>query len=498
MTNVSGSVTVGIDIGTTATKAVAADQDGAVVARSRVVHRLLTPEPDHLEHEAARAWRQGPLKALAEVTAAAPEPVGVCVASMVPSLTAVDARGRPIGPGLLYGDARGRNLDSDPDPHDATAADADADAEADAADAAGRAEVSTVMPDAIGFLRWAAREWPGAAGYWPAQAVASFALSGVPAIDTAMSMSLGDLRVGNEWNLDMLRDIGVDPAQLPTVVPMAEKAATVKGTGAVLAPGTVDALCDQLVAGADNSGDVLVICGATLVVWAVVDEWIECPGLWTVPHLVPGKTMVGGPSNAGALFVDWARSLLHGGFRRTAASGRRRADGSHAHLRPDDPAGVERTGDPARVPVWLPYLRGERAPFHDPTLRSGLHDLDITHDATALERAAYEATGFVVRAMLDRAGITAKRIVASGGGTRVVPWMQALADASGLPVDIVAVHEGAALGAAFLARMAAGLETSLNDAARWARVGWHIEPHPSWQEAASSRYARFRALSPAT
>jgi xylulokinase len=486
MTNVSGSVTVGIDIGTTATKAVAADEDGQVVARSRVVHRLRTPEPDLLEHDAGRAWRQGPLKALAEVAAGAPEPVAVCVASMVPSLTAVDARGRPIGPGLLYGDARGRRAELE------KVADAAENGEVHD-DATGAVQVSSVMPDATGFLRWEAKEYPGAAGYWPAQAVANFALSGVPAIDTAMSMSLGDLRVGAEWNLDMLRDIGVDAAQLPTVVPMCEAAATVKGTGAVLAAGTVDALCDQLVSGADHSGDVLVICGATLVVWAVVDEWIESPGLWTVPHLVPGKVMVGGPSNAGALFVDWARSLLHGGPRRSPPSHRRPGQ---PFLRPDDPAAVERVGQPERVPVWLPYLRGERAPYHDPTLRSGLHDLDITHDAAALERAAYEASGFVVRTMLERAGIKARRIVASGGGTRVVPWMQALADASGLPVDTVAVHEGAALGAAFIARMAAGLETSLNDAARWARVGFRIEPDPRWQEAASRRYERFRALSP--
>ena len=42
--------------------------------------------------------------------------------------------------------------------------------------------------------------------------------------------------------------------------------------------------------------------------------------------------------------------------------------------------------------------------------------------------------------------------------------MQAMADASGLPVDVVAVHEGAAFGAAYLARLAAGLETSFEGA----------------------------------
>jgi xylulokinase len=74
--------------------------------------------------------------------------------------------------------------------------------------------------------------------------------------------------------------------------------------------------------------------------------------------------------------------------------------------------------------------------------------------------------------------------------------MQAMADATGLPVEVVAVHEGSALGAAFVARMAAGLETSLTDASRWARVGERFEPDRRWQEAATARYQRFRELGP--
>ncbi len=209
---------------------------------------------------------------------------------------------------------------------------------------------------------------------------------------------------------------------------MGEAAGTVTGTDTVLAAGTVDALCDQIVSGADQTGDVLVIFGATLIVWAVVDDWIEAPGLWTVPHTVAGKVLVGGPSNAGALFVDWARALLHGATRRPAARRRCRERRTAASV-PE----AERRGDPGRVPVWTPYLRGERAPYHDTTLRAGLHGLDITHDADAVERAAYEASGFVIRHMLDRAGIKARRIVASGGGTHVVPWMQGMADAAGFP-----------------------------------------------------------------
>lgn len=473
MTNVSDSVTVGIDIGTTAVKAVAVDAAGEVLARSRVPHRLFSPAPDQLEHDAGRAWRRGPLQALAAVRAPGDPLDGVCVCSMVPSLTAVDRRGRPQSPGLLYGDARGRG--------------------ALAGDVGGDPTKSTVgdtMPDSEGFLRWAAAGTPDAFGYWPAQAVANFALSGVAAIDSGVAMMSGSLLSSGQWDVDKLKGIGVDAAQMPLIVNMGARAGTVKGTDAALAGGTVDAMCDQIVSGADETGDVLVICGATLIVWAVIDDWIEAPGLWTIPHTVAGKCLIGGPSNAGALFVDWARSLLHGARRAPLSRRQMAAGGGEDGILPP------RRGHPDRVPVWTPYLRGERVPFNDSTLRSSLQGLDITHDAESLERAAYEATGFVVRHMLELGQIKARRIVASGGGTRVAGWMQAMADASGLPVDVVKVPEGSALGAAYMARLAAGLEVSMDGARRWARVGYRVDPDAVWQEAADKRYERYRAMGP--
>src|ERR1700692_1068268 len=149
---VSGSITVGIDIGTTAVKAIAADENGTVLARARIPHRLLTPAPDQLEHDAGRAGRRGPVRALAQVTAGLDDLAAVCVTSMVPSLTAVDGRGIPRSPGLLYGDGRGRGVTAR-EPGQNTAGDLD-----------------SAMPDAGGFVRWARREAPGARGYWPAQA----------------------------------------------------------------------------------------------------------------------------------------------------------------------------------------------------------------------------------------------------------------------------------------------------------------------------------------
>jgi len=473
VTSRGDGLTVGVDVGTTSVKAAVVDGDGTVLARARVPHPILTPEADRLEHDARRAWHQGPRRAYAAVTAEVSRPIaGVAVAAMVPSLTAVDGRGVPVIPGLLYGDARGRE------------------------DNEGVEGTGGAMPDAEGFLRWAIGEAPDAAGYWPAQAVATHALSGVPAVDSATTGSFGSLYSPAGWNRPMLEGLGVTDDQLPVVVPMCQPGGTVPGTDTVFTGGSIDALCDQVVSGATEPGDVLAIFGATLVIWVVTDHWCEAPGLFTVPHTVPDRVLIGGPSNAGALFVDWARRLLRVPRTPKTATGVLSASAEAA----DDPGAVEalRPGDPRRVPVWLPYLRGERSPLNDPMLRASVHGLDITQDASAIERGAYEASGFVIRRMLDRAGVAGRRVVASGGGARVGPWMAGVADATGLPVDCVAVPEGAAFGAAFFARLAAGLEGSLADASRWARVGRRIEPDPAWAGLADDRYRRFSELGPGT
>jgi xylulokinase len=103
----------------------------------------------------------------------------------------------------------------------------------------------------------------------------------------------------------------------------------------------------------------------------------------------------------------------------------------------------------------------------------------------------------VVRHHLDLAGLAPRRIVATGGGVRVEGWVRAMADATGLPVDVVAVPEGGALGAAYLARVAAGLEPSSADAGRWARVDRRVEPDGRWEGPTGERYARFRELAEA-
>lgn len=438
-------VTVGIDIGTSSVKAIAADGDGRVVASARVPHEVRVPSPLRFEHDAEAAWRRGPREALAAVSTDV-DVRGVSVAAMVPSLTAVDVDGVPLVPGLLYGDERGH---------------------ADESDTTGS---PTESGELLGFLGWCAREAPDAAGFWPAQATANHALCGEAVLDTATAATAYPLFDWTGWDTAIAASVGARPEQFPRLVPTGWEAARLDGDGPPLAAGCVDALAEQIVAGADDEGDVLLILGTTLIVWVVAGREASVPGYWTIPHTTQGMWLIGGPSNAGGLFCNWASTWLGA------------------------PAG---SAEPQRVPVWAPYPRGERTPFHDPGRRAELVDLDLTHDAAAVRRAAFEASGFVVRRVLDavreHAGIAVRRLVATGGGVRVDEWVQAVADATQVPIDCVAVPEGGALGSAWLARMAAGLEepTATADARRWARTARTVAADPAWVAALDDRYARF-------
>jgi len=88
--------------------------------------------------------------------------------------------------------------------------------------------------------------------------------------------------------------------------------------------------------------------------------------------------------------------------------------------------------------------------------------------------------------------------VATGGGTHDPAWIDAIADATTLPVDVVAVPEGAALGTAYLARVTAGLEAPGANASRWARTGRRVEPDADWADDVAARYQLYRSLADRT
>jgi xylulokinase len=437
------AVTVGVDIGTTSVKAVAVTADGDVVARSRVRHAL-TADAERLRHDARRAWMRGPRRAvdlLGDV-----RPVAVSVTGMVPSMTAVDRRGRPRSPGLLYGDELGRATGGDGNPQ--------------------------LVGDAPQFLRALAREHPDAAGYWPAQTLAGVAIGGQPAVSATLANVMHPLALAGRWDESVLAGCGVAPERMPRIVADHEPVGRIEGgplDGALLDGGGIDVMCERLVSGPMDDGDVVVLCGSTLILFAVRPAGGEPPASILAYPDETGRLTATTASNAGGLFLDWVDRTL---------------------AKPSRTASVS----PDLVPVWSPYIRGERTPWQDPSRRAALVDVHLGHDAAAVRRAAFEASGFVVRHLLELLDVAPRRIAAVGGGSRSDGWMQALADCVGARVDAATEPEGAAIGAAYLARMAAGLERDGARAERWARPVRRFEPDADWVTAVGERYRRFREL----
>jgi len=453
-------------------KVVLADENGDVVDSARVASGLVFGPAGHFEHDAAQAWWEIPRDALRSVLGAhgaglAGGQVGaVAVSAMMPSVCAVDDHGRPLGPGLLYGDSRG-SAGGD------GARDGPTGSDPTASDEMGR------------LTSWVAASTRGASGYWPAQAVANGSLGGKGVIDLASAFAAGPLFNGSGWDAARCEAAGFSASQMPEVAVFGEAIGAIGPGGlgpaglpgrssaeVILGAGSVDGLCEQLVAGAVHAGDVLITLGSTLVVWLCASGWPdEVPGLWRVPHVVGGKAMVGGASNAGGMWADWVDRVL-------------RPD---VEVGPGPSEGLR----PGHVPLWWPWVKGERVPWHDPLLRVRLGGADLSDGPAALRRAAFEATGFVTRRIVEMAsacGTEPKRYIVSGGGSARPAWLQALADVLGAPVLPTARPEGAALGAAFLARVAAGLEPSIEGAARWARWSAPVEPRREWVEAAAERY----------
>src|SRR5439155_1731847 len=136
------------------------------------------------------------------------------------------------------------------------------------------------------------------------KAVANFALSGEVTVDTATAFSAYPLFDGSKWDEGAVTECGARPEQFPPAFnngePVGRVSKSVAAGEAVLGASSIDAMGEQLVAGADREGDVLVILGTTLLTWALIPEWREVPGLWTIPHLGgTGKVFIGGASNAG-------------------------------------------------------------------------------------------------------------------------------------------------------------------------------------------------------
>jgi xylulokinase len=134
---------------------------------------------------------------------------------------------------------------------------------------------------------------------------------------------------------------------------------------------------------------------------------------------------------------------------------------------------------PSKIMVQ-PYLMGSGTPYMDSAARMAFTGIDYGSTKFDMYRAILE--GLVLDqklnfSVLAEQNVHVKHLIAVGGGSRSVPWLQIKADILEIPVSTLAVKEAGALGAAVLCAVASGVYGSVEEAAAaMSRIDKTIEP----------------------
>jgi xylulokinase len=148
--------------------------------------------------------------------------------------------------------------------------------------------------------------------------------------------------------------------------------------------------------------------------------------------------------------------------------------------------------------IFLPYLMGERSPHPDPDCRGVFFGLSAAHGRTHMIRSVLEGVAFSQLECVEvfrEMGVPVGDMVITGGGSKSRLWSQMLADLYGCPVSNMKSDEGAALGAALLAAVGAGLYSTVQEAcAAVVKRGDTLTPDPSAKAAYDPYFDLYKRL----
>ena len=234
--------------------------------------------------------------------------------------------------------------------------------------------------------------------------------------------------------------------------------------GVPVLAGGMDTWCAVTGTGA-LEGDIYNVSGTSEVTGLITREKVWREGLVTLPW-GEGRFQVGGPSQVGGDAVKWMGELFTSMGRET---------GSALENGPD-PAGITHLADLAEArprgwdaPLFLPYLRGERAPLWDDRARGCFWNLRREHDGPDLVRAVMEGVAMANRYLLEtlfQDRPFSGQVIISGGASKSDLWCRIKADVIGLPVVRRNTVEAGLTGAFILGLAAIGRIGSLDEGCR--------------------------------
>jgi xylulokinase len=475
---------LGIDLGTTAIKAVLVEPDGNIVASAGMEYESLYPQTDWVEQD-PHVWLETTIQVVRALWADHPEYTGrvkgVGFSGQMHGAVFVDMAGKPLRPAIIWADGR-----SQPQVQRLV-------------DEFGADEIIRLTGNPLfpGFMLpsmlWVRENepevWQLCRKVLLPKDYLRYVFTGEFCAEPSDASSTGLFDVvGRCWSAESCRALDVDPNLLPELkeshavngflMPdMAEELGLSAGIPVVC--GASDQASQALGNGIIAPGEVSCTIGTGGQVFAPVNSPVPDPSgrLALYCHALPDMWHYEYATLAAGLSLRWLRDL-------TGKYGYRQL----ADMAADVPPGAEGL-------IFMPYLQGERIPYSRADIRGGFVGLTVRHTLGHMARALMEGVVFSLRGglemMRDKAG-PFTQISASGGATRHTLWLQLMADIFNLPVVVAQQNEPAALGAAVLAGIGTGVFADFQIAVHMTRrVTQTVMPNPrntAFYDCHSKRY----------
>jgi len=481
---------LGLDIGTSAVKALLLQATGEVVGSVNVEYPLTSPRPGWSEQEPSDMWMasvEGIRRVLREYRVVPESVRGIGLSGQMHSSIFLDRNYQVIRPAILWNDVR-------------------TSAECRQIEETVDSEVlfeEVCNPVLEGFtlpkLLWLRNNEP-----WNYEQLrhlvlpkdyVRFRLSGSLAMEVSDAAGMLMLNVRRQvWSEPVLKSLGLSAKILPPLVGSAEvagritkEAAELTGLreGTPVVGGGADNACGAVGCGVVTPGRGMVSLGTSGVVLAHLEEARLVTGgtVHMFNSCVPNEFYMMGVMLSAGESLRWLRRQL----------------GGESYDALTRKASAVLPG--SRGLVFLPYLSGERTPHGDANARASFVGLSATHGEGEIIRAVLEGVGFGLAdsvELLRSAGWQGSSLRVLGGGARSPLWQEIIASITGLSLETVNIDEGPALGAAILAGVGTGVYANVLEASdSMIKVERTVEPNQEWQEIYGELHGVYKNLYPA-
>lgn len=488
-------VLLGIDIGTSSCKAAAFSQDGTVLAQSNRSYSVRYPHPGWAEQNPEDWWSAvcEAIRELFQKGVRAADIAGIGVDGQSWSAIAVDRQGKVLCDTPIWMDTRSQKICAD--------LKARFGEERLFRTSGNPVQPMYTMPKVLWYKEQLPEVYRNTYKILQSNSFIAYRLTG--AITQEPSQGYGwncyDMERG-VWNQELCREMGVDPALLPDLVPchavvgnVTAEAAEATGlrAGTPVVAGGLDAACGTLGVGVVHPGETQEQGGQAGGMSICTDTCRMDPRLILGAHVVPGQWLLQGGSVGGGGTVNWFEREFCAEERAAA-----KAKGTNSLAEMD--AAAQKVPAGSEGLVFLPYMAGERSPIWDPDAKGVFYGIDFSKTRAHFARAVMEGVAYSLRHNLEtaeRAGAHAETLRSMGGAANSRLWTQLKADITGKKIDVPSADTATALGAAILAGVGTGVYRDFEDAVgRTVTVRREFVPNPENAAVYDKGYAVYLEL----